>query len=361
MSRAKGTRLWLRPARPKRGERAVWIIRDGGRGYSTGCHEHDIGGAEAALQKHLAKKHDPAKSRGGNPLSARLPDVISLYAKEVAIGHARPAETARRLAMIARHFGDCPISAIDRSACIGYARARGKDQAARRELEDLRAAVNHWLGDNIVSARVNIELPEKAPSREIWHTRSEMAKLIWAAWRKSQPTPNGGKRYVARHIARFMIMGVYTGTRAAAICEAALGPAIGRGYVDTDQGVYYRRAPGTAETTKRRPPVRLHPRALAHIRRWKAKGICKSAVVEWNGKPVKRVSKGYAAVSKAAGIRSTPHALRHTAVTLAMQSGADPYAAGHYFGITLEMLMKVYGHHHPDHQSGVLAAIGGRK
>ena len=30
-------------------------------------------------------------------------------------------------------------------------------------------------------------------------------------------------------------------------------------------------------------------------------------------------------------------------------------------GMTVEMLQKVYGHHHPEHQSGVLAAIGGRK
>ncbi len=263
--------------------------------------------------------------------------------------------------MITRHFGDIPLSAIDRSACIAYAKKRGREQAARRELEDLRAAIGHWLGDDLLSMRVNIELPQKAPAREIWHTRDEMAKLIWTAWRKSQPTPNGGKRYVARHIARFMLVGLYTGTRATAICEAALGPAVGRGYVDLEQGVFYRRAPGTAETTKRRPPVRLHPRLIAHIRRWKAKGICRSAVVEWLGKPVLRVSKGYRAVSDAAGIRSTPHALRHTAVTLAMQSGSPIYETAAYFGMSVEILQKVYGHHHPEHQSGVLAAIGGRK
>lgn len=363
MSRTKGTRLWLRPERPDRpdrkGERAVWIIRDGNRGYSTGCHAGDIAGAEEALRAYLAKKHDPAKSRGGNPLVARLPDVINLYAKEVATRHARPAETARRLAMIAGHFGDVPLSIIDRSACLAYAKSRGKPQAARRELEDLRAAIGHWLGDGLIAARVNIELPAKAQARETWHTRSEIAKLIRTAWRKSQPTPNGGKRYVARHIARFILVGVYTGTRAAAICEAALGPAVGRGYVDLDQGVFYRRAPGTVETTKRRPPARLHPRLLAHMRRWKANGICRSAVVEWLGEPVQRVSKGYRAVSEAAGIWSSPHCLRHTAVTWAMQGGASMYDAAEYFGMRTEMIQKNYGHHHPDQHAGVVAAIGG--
>ncbi len=53
----------------------------------------------------------------------------------------------------------------------------------------------------------------------------------------------------------------------------------------------------------------------------------------------------------------TPHVLRHTAVTWAMQNGADAYDAADFFGMTLEVLMRVYGHHHPDHQKGVGEAL----
>jgi integrase len=53
----------------------------------------------------------------------------------------------------------------------------------------------------------------------------------------------------------------------------------------------------------------------------------------------------------------TPHVLRHTAVTWAMQNGADPYAAADFFGMTLDVLTRVYGHHHPDHQKGVGEAL----
>lgn len=106
MSHAKGTRLWLRPARPERGERAVWIIRDGKRSRSTGFGQHELEKAEETLRGYLAEKHDPAKSRGSDPLAARLPDVLSLYAREVATSHARPAETGRRLEMVLNHFGD---------------------------------------------------------------------------------------------------------------------------------------------------------------------------------------------------------------------------------------------------------------
>ena len=57
----------------------------------------------------------------------------------------------------------------------------------------------------------------------------------------------------------------------------------------------------------------------------------------------------------------TPHTLRHTAVTWALQNGADPWETAGYLGMTVEMLDRVYGHHHPDHQANAAAAIGGRK
>lgn len=361
MSRAKGPRLYLRPGNPRKQQKAAWVIRDGGAERSTGCGEADLIGAEKAFAAYLAQKHDPAKERrrAGDPALARLPDVISLYAKEIATGHARPEETGRRLGKVLEYFGDVPLSLIDRSACIAYAKTRPA-QAARRELEDLRASINHWFGDALVAARINIHLPEKAKGRENWHTRSQVAKMLWTAWRAKQALPKGGYRYTSRHIARFILLAVYTGTRATAVCGAAIRPTIGRGYVDLEQGVFYRRPQGERETMKRRPPARLHPRLLAHLRRWERLGISGQSVIEWNGQPILRVSKGYAAVSRAAGVKSSPHVLRHTAVTWAMQNGAPMYQAAEYFGMSVEMIERNYGHHHPDHHAGVVAAIGGR-
>jgi integrase len=158
------------------------------------------------------------------------------------------------------------------------------------------------------------------------------------------------KRAVGRHIARFILVGLYTGTRHAAICSAALAPAIGRGYVDVERGVFHRRAKGAKATKKQQPPVRLPDRLLAHIERWTRLGIATHAVVEWNGKPMRSVRKGFAAAVKAAGLpmtgpdRITPHVLRHTAASWAMQGGGDEAKIADYLGMTLEMLRKVYGH-----------------
>ena len=101
-------------------------------------------------------------------------------------------------------------------------------------------------------------LPEKPLARERWCTRSEAAQLLWAAWRfremqKGKPTD----RRTRRHVARFILVALYTGTRAGAVCAAALEPTEGSGWIDLDRGIFYRRPPGARETKKRRPPVPL--------------------------------------------------------------------------------------------------------
>jgi len=41
-----------------------------------------------------------------------------------------------------------------------------------------------------------------------------------------------------------------------------------------------------------------------------------------------------------------------------MQSGTDRWQAAGYLGMSVEMLEKVYGHHHPDYLQAAVAGIG---
>lgn len=354
--RGKGVRLWLRPAYNR--NPSVWVIKDGRRQISTGCAPHDREEAERKLAEYITASHVVEKRPASEAKSVLVADVLNLYLKDIAPKHARPDETSRRILNVAKYFGGKTLESVNGPACRDYAKGRPA-QAARRELEDFRAALNHYFADDLVGVKMNIVLPEKGPAKEIWMDRSQAAKLLMTAWRKNAIIPKSRvKRYYTRHIARFILVGLYTGTRAAAICSAAIRPTTGRGYVDLDRGVFYRRPPGSKQTTKRQPYIRLPPRLLAHMRRWARLGLCQNSIVEWEGQPVKRVNKAFKGIAVAAGLpQVTPHTLRHTAITWAMQNGADPVQARGFFGLTEKVMNNVYLHHHPDHQADVIAAI----
>ena len=53
-------------------------------------------------------------------------------------------------------------------------------------------------------------------------------------------------------------------------------------------------------------------------------------------------AQAFATTAKNAGIKATPHILRHTAATWAMQNGGDPWQVSGYLGMTVETLIKVY-------------------
>jgi integrase len=359
---SKGPRLWLRRERRDRAgtvRRAAWIIRDGRHDEATGCPAHDTIGAECALARYLATKHAKAASsrRNRHPDSVPIADVLNLYARDMAPGHARPHETATRIAALDAHFGEAMLSAINGEACRAYAKTRPPG-SARRELEDLRAAINHHRREGLCSEVVEVVLPPAGVGRDRWLTRSEAARLIRTAWRyreKQLGKPTG--RASRKHIARFILVALYTGSRAGAVCGAALGPAEGRGWIDLDRGVFYRRPAGRRETKKRTPPVPLPVQLLAHLRRWKRHG--QRFAVEWNGEPVKSIRKGFGAAVADAGLagKVTPHVLRHTAATWLMQAGVDLWEAAGFLGMTIEILSARYGHHHPEHLSGARKAF----
>jgi integrase len=249
-------------------------------------------------------------------------------------------------------FGDKMLSAINGDLCREFVKIRSTPTAAREDLATLRAAINYHREEGHCEKIVSVTLPEKPVARERWLTRSEAARIVWAAWRfreiqKGRPTDRRSRR----HVARFVLVALYSGTRAGAVCAAALEPMEGRGWIDLDKGIFYRRPAGARETKKRRPPVPLPRRLLAHLRRWKRLG--QRFAVEWNGEPVKDCDKAFRNVARAAGLPDvTPHVLRHTAATWQMQLGTDPGQAAEYLGMTLKTLHDNYWHHHPDYLLG---------
>src|SRR5262249_54751732 len=136
--------------------------------------------------------------------------------------------------------------------------------------------------------------------------------LLWHCWRyKENQTVHSGPakgglvktdRRPLRHIARFILIGLYTGTPARAIASASPTAEPGPSYVDLERGIFFRKPIGKRATKKRQTPAPIPPRLLAHLRRWNERKLIASHFVEFNGKPVASVKKGFRSAVRLAGL-----------------------------------------------------------
>jgi integrase len=363
--------LWLRPARRRGGRvvgRAIWIIIDGDRHIATGCFKSQAGEAEKCLATYIAEKYSPTRhARDIDRID--VADVLSIYLEDCGPRMVNQPKLERCIGRLNDYWGNKSLSSVTAAECRAYVKTRGKAGGARADLETLRAAINHHAKENLHYGMVRVTLPPKGPPRDRWLTRSEAAKLIWACWRyREKQTVHRGthkgqlvetEKRPLRHLARFILIGLYTGTRAGAIAAASPYRELGHSFVDLDQGIFYRLAIGRRATNKRQSPAPIPPRLLAHMRRWVRRGIVTSHFVEWQGAPVKSVKTGFNHAVSRAGLwgRVTPHTLRHTAATWLMQRGVPIWQAAGYLGMSAEMIERTYGHHHPDYMRAAAQAI----
>ena len=374
--KAKRPRLWLRPVVKRNGrvERAAaWVVLDRGKHIATGCLADETAAAEKFLAAYIERKHQPVRQRLDIE-EIVIADVLSIYVDDRKLHESERAPQAfARLERLNDFWGARTLSEVNGESCREYVRVRKNDGAARRDLEDLRAAINHHAREGYHRGIVRVLLPPKGKARDRWLTRSEAAALIWACWRvrETQTIHRGIRKGEVlptdkrplQHLARFILLALYTGTRAASVTSAAVVRGEGRSFIDLANGIFYRLAEGKRETKKRQPPVPIPPRLLAHLRRWHAKGVVRQHVVEWNGSPVKSVKTAFQSAVRLAGLDGhvTPHTLRHTAATWLMQAGVDKWEAAGFLGMSVEMLDRVYGHHHPQHLRQAAQSIGYRR
>lgn len=112
------------------------------------------------------------------------------------------------------------------------------------------------------------------------------------------------------------------------------------------------------ETSKGKGSIQVVPGLLAHLRRWHESDPNAEGVITYNYKSIKDVGNAFSLASKTAKISdATPHTLKHTAVTLAFQSGMTMEQATQYFATTQETLERVYRQHSPLHNTAALGPV----
>jgi integrase len=363
---------------------AIWRVvdyLDGKRRFiATGCAAGEAEKADRFLADYIAAKYKLPR-RGQDIDAIGVADVLSVYLDDrpLAPGEEHSKQFLHRIDRLIDWWGGKMLAEVTGATCRAYAEVSGNRSGARRDLEDLRAAIVHHRRRGLHRGIVDVILPPKGPPRDRWLTRHEAAQLLWTCWRtrgmqarvhgrwaevtapRSVAVPT--KRYPLRHLARFILIGLYTGSRCSVIADASPIRQQGRSFVDLDRGIFYRLAIGqVASPTKRQTAAPIPPRLLAYLRRWQRVGIAKEHFVEWNGKAVKSVKTAFAGAIEKAGLKGpiAPHTLRHTAVTWLMQNGAPMWQVAGFVGVSEQMVREVYGHRHPDYVQEAVAASGRR-
>lgn len=371
-ARQRPPRLYLR----KRSDGApTWIILDRGKQIRTGASEGDRRTAETALEAYLGRKHRPDFG-DGHPARVAIADVLAIYAERHAPNVARKDLIGGAVLKLAEHFAGRTVATINAQACLDYvawrcaqtdARAtvnagkRISPGSARRELVVLSAALRWCWKHSLLDRPVAVTLPPPSQPRERHLTRSEAARLLWG----SLGFCAKGKRNPARinrHLARFILIGLYTGTRHDAILRLQWIPNTTGGWVDLDAGVVYRRPAGATDRSKRRPPLPIPPRLMPHLRRWRRHTA--RFLIEWQGKPIaSQQRRAWEGARKLAGLGAevTPHVMRHTSATWLLQRGVSVYDVAGVLGCSEEVVRRTYGHHARDHLRGAVAAFSRRQ
>lgn len=245
--------------------RQTWIIKDGSRSVSTGCSGDNLAGAEIKLRDYLIKKHQTKPPSERTADRVVIGDIIAFYVYKKKAMISRMSRNRKysflwEVAELNRFWGSKTVSEINEETCLAYGKGRSPS-VVRQILCTLRTIVNFaelkdWLDKG--GKVIDYALPPKSQSRIHFYTRDEVAKLVRTAYRKRHGGVGLRPYFSTRHLARFILTALYTGTRADRIERASFVKEDGRPWIDLRNGIFYRKAQGEfVPTNKRADPVRI--------------------------------------------------------------------------------------------------------
>lgn len=268
-----------------------------------------------------------------------IAEVLAAYGSEVAPNKPSARNMGYNISNLLKWWADKRVADITKKSCGEYVKTK-RTQAAAQDLKILRVAVKYWHEEyGPLDAIPTFAIPEGNPPKERWLTRSEAARLLWAA-----------RPY--QHLRRMILLGLYTGSRPGVLLSLRWDQ------IDLYSGVLSRTPVGKIQDKKKRAPkVKLGRRIHAHLRRWKRLDGDETLVCHfmdpWHP-GARKVEDPHGAWKKVVTAAKLPgvtrHTLRHTRATWMAQAGVPLFEAAGFLGMTVKTLEKVYAHHSPDFQ-----------
>jgi hypothetical protein len=208
----------------------MWVIKDREREISTGFGQSERAKAEIAFANFITRTRQPSFG-DGDPHQVLIGDCLAVYCEKHGPNIARPDGLAIEVERLAQFFGDRLVSEVTGELCNEYVEWRCaqtdkratvntgrkiKPTTAKRELVSLSAALNWCWRNKRLDRPVVVTLPKVGERRERYLSRQEVAALLWAALGFNRDGTRNLFR-INRHLARFILVGFYTGTRHDAI------------------------------------------------------------------------------------------------------------------------------------------------
>lgn len=326
----------------------IYEIRwtEGRRSKRKSCHTDDRQQAEASLGRFLIGRSEEKKVS-----TANVAAILDAYYNEHVLKKCVAKQRQECcIAVLKAGLGTYDVQQLTPEVVSTYEAIRrsGKlngnkvgDSTIRRELTCLGSALNHAVRHRRILPvdRPHIELPAKAPPKDLWLTSAQLDTLVEVAAKTN-------KERMSR-IYRFIVLASETASRKNAIITLRWQQ------VDLNARLIHFQNDGNQRTKKRRVAVPMSDVLHAML----TKAWAERTQDEWVLDVPTTLQRQFDAVTAAAGKgfeAVTPHTLRHTWATLAAQAGVPLFEIAGVLGDTLATVMEVYAHHSPDHLRGAV-------
>lgn len=300
-------------------------------------HRRSLGTADRAEAERLLPRFIALRDAEAVPTVALIWQRYSEEKAGSAIARRLPSEWKA----LAPHFGHLRPEEITVARCREYVAARARTGRGAgtiwTELGDLRVALLWAVKRGLIERAPYIERPQKPPARDRYLTREEARRLVDAA---TMP-----------HVKLALQLLFGTGARIGAILD-----------LTWDRVDFQRRqirlARDDGKRRKGRATVPMAPGVYEALTEAKA-GALTGHVIEYAGRPVASIKRGFAAAVERAGLSNvTPHVCRHSAAVWMAEAGVPMAEIAQFLGHEDSRITeRVYARYSPGHLSRAASAL----